>query len=859
MEENEDEPEDVQKATPVENEIEKGEVDESVNHKTEIAKRRDKPQRCVDRNAPKKNKTVKAKGDCCSSKRGKMAKASKNATVFIFDKLPPIPKPEIIPRHCLSKKEHIDVLATPQRKYQPSCERKPVIRRLRPISMRLVEMAQPTKNRLMATLEERGTSLPPSLLDNLIKTLEGETCMTPEQAENLFKDKERCSKNRNSRDRKKYKCRTKSKKPAAVGTTLLDKDAVNCQYLMAERFVKSILEWKCPIPKEEFSDIAEVILKRLSCILKYTPVGDEDRKSQQMRFLSDLIARWISGVLFEVAEAHRSEIEEECKRRKLEKEAETEEESESDEEEETKASDAEKESIDEDEDEDEDKREKEAKKKDEKRKEEAGKQGKPEAESRDLREEELEEGEKAAGGETEDEGERLEALYTTLDRTADFEDAEEMPGESEAETLHADEAAPVPEEPQDEEAVEEGQTEVVEVDVEKQSEEAEGIVTTETPSVEVLAQQPPSVEILPQQPPSVEILPQQPPSVEILPQQPPSVEILPQQPPSVEILPQQPPSVEILPEQPPSVEILPQQPPSVEILSQQRRSFEVLEESPQEGIPADRRIPLQDILDSVSPIEEVPMVGEVPVEVLEEVEEIEEVQVERPPTEEAPEMPVEGEVVEEIPKSEVIGDFANIFKTDIPFLTVGTILKTIHLMVENEKESPGDDPVTNRIHRAIFEKFTAIVAAENPKMLTENLKSLISLVSGKVALWLKRVLSDSRTVFFDANPAEVESAEIRDWSKWIDTLSDSARNWQNWIRNTIREAEDMKGKTVTRGQWHDWTKAVETNALLWRRFYLQITHQAHRNIVMTFQRNVVKSGQKKMPEFLEKEIKISNF
>lgn len=77
-----------------------------------------------------------------------------------------------------------------------------------------------------------------------------------------------------------YKEGNKSKKGivgSVSGIGAFDRDAVSCQYLIAERFVKSILKWKCPIPKLEFNDLSKVLVKRLIDVLEYTPIQDEDR------------------------------------------------------------------------------------------------------------------------------------------------------------------------------------------------------------------------------------------------------------------------------------------------------------------------------------------------------------------------------------------------------------------------------------------------------------------------------------------------------------------------------------------------------------------------------------------------------
>lgn len=60
------------------------------------------------------------------------------------------------------------------------CLQEEVVKKLKPVSTRIKELARPTKHRMLMTLQEVGTRLKPEFVDNLIKSLEGETCLTPE-------------------------------------------------------------------------------------------------------------------------------------------------------------------------------------------------------------------------------------------------------------------------------------------------------------------------------------------------------------------------------------------------------------------------------------------------------------------------------------------------------------------------------------------------------------------------------------------------------------------------------------------------------------------------------------------------------
>ncbi|KAK1117011.1 hypothetical protein K0M31_017060 [Melipona bicolor] len=100
--------------------------------------------------------------------------------VSVFEEACTFPKMDIIPRHCLTKQDYIDILSTPRRKCPPESHKKMVLRKLKPVSPRIKELAQPTRQRMLMTLQQGASILPPALLDNLVRTIEKETCLTPE-------------------------------------------------------------------------------------------------------------------------------------------------------------------------------------------------------------------------------------------------------------------------------------------------------------------------------------------------------------------------------------------------------------------------------------------------------------------------------------------------------------------------------------------------------------------------------------------------------------------------------------------------------------------------------------------------------
>lgn len=87
----------------------------------------------------------------------------------------------------------------------------------------------------------------------------------------------------------------------------LDRDATMCQYLMAERFVKSLLEYRREMQKD-ISVFTDVIMKRLMSFDEYAKNGD--RAMQQLQLLADVIACWMIEIIVEVNKTDREALKE---------------------------------------------------------------------------------------------------------------------------------------------------------------------------------------------------------------------------------------------------------------------------------------------------------------------------------------------------------------------------------------------------------------------------------------------------------------------------------------------------------------------------------------------------------------------
>lgn len=152
-------------------------------------------------------------------------------------------------------------------------------------------------------------------MNNLIKIIEAESCLTPEEAAQVLRRKKRAKKKTQYSPLMKKLMKEITED---AHTPMLDRDATMCQYLMAEHFVKSILGYHCRTQKKDIRDITTVILRHLTSLDKYAiDAQNGDRATQQLRILADIIACWIADILNEVAEVHKGTLEDYFKKRQM--------------------------------------------------------------------------------------------------------------------------------------------------------------------------------------------------------------------------------------------------------------------------------------------------------------------------------------------------------------------------------------------------------------------------------------------------------------------------------------------------------------------------------------------------------------
>ena len=822
----------------------------------------------------------------------------------------------------------------------------------------------------------------------------------------MFRDKDRRSKKEREKRKKRLNCKSNKSENQrephiSSSTSELDKEAVNCQYLMAESFVKSILDWKCPIPKEEFKDIADVILKRLGYILDYSPVGGEDRRSQQMRFLADIVGSWIAGVLFEVAETRKAELEEECERRRKEADEESEDESDDESEDNFGARDDDDDDDDNDEDDDNDDGAKRKKKK--KGPEDDGKGGAPGKGEDDKTK--IKEGTDDDGdGGQEMPGEKTDSPIAEEQVDQDQEkEAQEKKSELSAETGEKKTPMMKPRETMLEEMTKEAgdddtttgnialkEKDKIQIPMENQStrldeqeieskdepakadavdpqraeDNSEVKVTVTLPEdtgpktekPQALGKDKQEGKISPEALPGETVLePHKEPDLgdgepvmdtaekpsdmtdnskrdDATSKKPDDAAQTPMVSTELRGVSQKADTTvsEILAEskdkviEPNATEVNKEVPSDTlkdaksgkSVLPEMRKAVD----EKAEGVQMNERSAVDNIAYKDLPVQpkeasepskileenkEVPVIKPlelttkdvnaqgpedltgpktiedsalpfVPVEFVTGNKEILKDDEETKKTVQIPQRPslllVPGAVLRAKPKEmekktmikpPSIRVFAGKeYTNDTPFVTFDQIFHTIYNALESGKENPGGDPITNRLHRAVYEKFFNVVQEEGPQPVSELTKDVLDVMSGKIALWLRDILTNSQLSLMKKHPETVGSVDVREWTNWICNVSDGLNAWSVWIQKTIRQAEGMRSGRVTRGDWLDWTKSVDSDALFWRRFYLESVHRAHQNLMMIRDRHVVKTGtgetKNKEKEKYEKEVKVTD-
>ncbi|XP_014483206.1 PREDICTED: eukaryotic translation initiation factor 3 subunit A-like [Dinoponera quadriceps] len=219
---------------------------------------------------------------------------------------------EVLEEHPRLAKEKVKEKPRPKATpevVKPTVAKIPVKR----ITPRLEELARPLINNVLVTLRDKAWVLPPAFVDNLTRIIETKTCISPEEAARVLRRKKRKTKKATPPLMKK-----RTEEVTKLGTPILDEEVAMCQYLLAVNFVRSILERPCQTRRKDLREITRVILKRLTSINGYTDTRDgNDRATQQLQLLAEMIACWIAEILVEVAEAEKETLERYCKKREM--------------------------------------------------------------------------------------------------------------------------------------------------------------------------------------------------------------------------------------------------------------------------------------------------------------------------------------------------------------------------------------------------------------------------------------------------------------------------------------------------------------------------------------------------------------
>ena len=193
------------------------------------------------------------------------------------------------------------------------------------------------------------------------------------------------------------------------------------------------------------------------------------------------------------------------------------------------------------------------------------------------------------------------------------------------------------------------------------------------------------------------------------------------------------------------------------------------------------------------------------------------------------------------------------FNSDLPFVTFAKIMEILFCMVEREPVNDLEDLADNRIHRAIYEKFESVIRSETPEQYDEKLKDVVDVLTGKIATWFRCTLTDCHIKFLDENKPVVESKELRNLSAKLLCMADLTVDWSRWVGQISHQVGQIgcNDKNPTRCEWKTFTSNLEENGLRWRRVYLQAKHEQHHDIMMIKDRQVVKTGEKIAPKYLE--------
>ncbi|XP_034943948.1 uncharacterized protein PFB0765w isoform X1 [Chelonus insularis] len=281
-------------------------TDETENDLNNIQKDETLPNELADDQTNEKESLVLSESSSIKELKSTKKKSVKK---FHHEKLT---TPKVIPRHCLEKKDWINLLATPSQKYSPWLNKNLAIN-----TIYYYKLSQPTRYKIIAKLQDRTAVVPVPFVDELIHIL-ADDHLSLEEVEELFQNISK----KNNQKVKKTKCQNVMKPVQYNESLKMSKDTMLCQYNIAEAFVKSILQNKNVALRKDLEDLVKIIQKRLTKTVDNNDHLDKDGKVyQQILFLSKLIANWIAGVLEEVAEQNEEELKKECEERRKRMEA----------------------------------------------------------------------------------------------------------------------------------------------------------------------------------------------------------------------------------------------------------------------------------------------------------------------------------------------------------------------------------------------------------------------------------------------------------------------------------------------------------------------------------------------------------
>lgn len=190
---------------------------------------------------------------------------------------------------------------------------------------------------------------------------------------------------------------------------------------------------------------------------------------------------------------------------------------------------------------------------------------------------------------------------------------------------------------------------------------------------------------------------------------------------------------------------------------------------------------------------------------------------------------------------------ASLNTKEMPLVTFAKILDALYAMIECDTENKLCNPMVNQLHEAIYKKLEPALLEEScnegdQKVFKERTKDVLDVVSGKLALWLMRIMDEKQLDVLRETKPKVESRVIREKVQRSTKFVDMAMDWMKSFDELIEDIKRMKKQPITQQDLQKWKNKVDKNILLFRRDYLEAKHEDHHDKMMLTGREVIKTN-----------------